>query len=326
MFACSQAGAQPEATGPDDERERSLPIPPAPGVEDTERTVTVVAPEGHPSLPLLHAELRALGLSIRERLPTDPPLESAFRVVVSEGNIEVWVRDRQTQRIERREIFTQSDTSPVERLTAVLHVVELLRTEQLAPEPKVEPPEPPPRVAPQPRTTRSRWVLSAGPQATYSPGGTTVGGGAELDVVHYWSSIGVRGYLATTVIPNRQAAREGVAEAAPHFGGVQFVFGVDRDRAPLVASAGAGVALLGTRITATANAGYRSVDDRLLTVSPIVDLRLGAPVGDHLALVATGALLTPLRSDRMLFGDRVVARHGAAIITTGLGVEVSLPR
>ena len=298
----------------------------APDTASAERTVTLVAPADHPTLPVIRAELGALGLTLREGRPDDVPGDSRFRVVLADGKIEVWARERGTHRTVLREVFTQADSSPVAQLTAVLQAVELIRTQLDAPAPKpVPPPEPPPPPPPAPPEKRSGWLLSTVATLVYSPGGTTVGAGAELDVVRYWSQIGIRGFAATAWLPNRKVASEGTAEATPRFAGVQGVWIADRGRAGIAANAGAGVALVGTRLTASADAGYRAAEDHLFTVAPIVDLRVGAPLGARVALVATAAVLIPLRSDRILFGDRQVARHGEAIVTGGAGLQLELP-
>lgn len=289
-----------------------------------QRTVTLVAPAGHPALPQLRAELQALDLIIQEAHPHGAVVESDYRVVLGERQTEVWVADSQTHRTTLREVFPPADADPVARLTLVLQIVELLRTELEAPGPSRDIPVPLSAPAPPPARA-SRWVLSVVPQVIYSPGGTTVGAGAELDVVRHWSSVGLRGFVAPTLLPNRQSAREGVAQATPHFGGIQGVWLARDEGSPLVASLGTGVALIGTRYTASAKPGYRSRSDHLLAVAPVVDLRLGAPLGDSVAMVASGTLMIPLRSDRMFFDDREVARHGEALLTAGLGLQVTLP-
>jgi hypothetical protein len=168
-------------------------------------------------------------------------------------------------------------------------------------------------------------MLSALPHLVYSPGGTTAGGGVELDIVHYWSRLGVRGFMAMALLPNRYAAAEGTAEARPRLAGVQGVWFIEPDGASPSASMGAGVAVVSTVLDASAEPGYRSADDHLFTAAPIVDLRVAAPLGKRVALVAAGSVLTPLRSDRMVFAEREVARHGEVLLTVGLGAQARLP-
>jgi len=336
LLGVQTAAAQPEespvavptAAGSATE-EPSAPEPPAANEPRNgpraARNVTVVAPEGHPTLPLLRAELEALGLRVHEVRPDAPAPSSDFRVVLSEGHIEVWVFDRGTGQLTMREVFTQPGGTAVESLTAVLHAVELLRWQLQAPPPEPAPePPPPPKPAPPPPPDRSGWLLSAMAQAVISPGGTTAGAGTELDVTRYWSDVGIRVFAAATLLPNRYSSSEGEAEATSHFGGVQGVLIATGDESPIVANIGAGVALVSTHLTATAESGYRAQDDHLLTVSPVFDLRAGVPLGQTAALMASATMLAPLRSDRLVFANRTVARHGELFVTGGLGVQVTL--
>jgi hypothetical protein len=142
-----------------------------------QHTVVVVAAEQHPTLPLLRAELGALGIEVREVPPDAPVPPSDFRVVLGEGHIEVWVLDRPTGRVTMREVFTQPDGTPVESLTAVLRTVELLRWQLRAPLPERAPPSPPPKPPSRPPPDRSGWMLSGILQGVFSPGGTTLGAG-----------------------------------------------------------------------------------------------------------------------------------------------------
>ena len=63
----------------------------------------------------------------------------------------------------------------------------------------------------------------------------------------------------------------------------------------------------------------------VLTVAPIVDLRAGARLSEHLALLACGSVALPLRSASLRFSDREVARHGELFIIGGVGLQLTLP-
>lgn len=291
------------------------------------RTVAVVAPAEHPTLPLLRAELEALGLKVRASLPGEPVADSDYRVVLGEGRIEVWVYDQQSQRAIMREVFAQVDATPLETLTAVLHAVELLRLQLNAP--AAEPASPPPVSASEPEATPTSsqpgWIVSGGPEILYSAGGTTLGAGAELDVARRWAWRGVRVFGRATLRPNRQTAPEGVAEARSGVLGAQGVLLADGGESPWLANLGAGLAIVGTSLAATAEEGYTAGSDRVITLSPIVDLRAGVRLGHGFGVVSTLAVLAPLRSTRMIVAGREVARYGAFLAAAGVGLQLELP-
>lgn len=341
MLGAQAAGAQdasvpapdPEAPAPEpsvepqplDPAASPIAVQPPHGVP-APRTVTVVVPEGHPTLPLLRAELTALGLGVHEVSPGAPAPASELRVVLREGSIEVWIFDPETGRLTMREVFSQADGTPVESLTAVLHAVELLRSHLAAPAPPrvVAPPAPPPAPASPRRRARATARLSAAPVLVYSPGGTRVGVGALVDAAVWGARFGVRGLWVSALVPNQHSAPEGVATATSRFVGVEGLWRMTPRASPFVAQLGAGGVMVSTKLRATAEPGYRAAEDHVLTLAPVLDARVGLALSERAALLSQGALLTPLRSDRLYFAEREVARHGALFATCGVGVEVTL--
>jgi len=133
----------------------------APTESEGVRVVLVTNHADAAVMPLLKAELEALGLEVvtvdkgeDEVVPRDLGIAAreqgavaGFRVIVGKGTVEVWVFDRITGKVTLREVLTQSEGSKTATTTVVLRAVELLRVSLMeleaphAPRGDVAPPE-----------------------------------------------------------------------------------------------------------------------------------------------------------------------------------------
>jgi hypothetical protein len=90
-------------------------------------------------------------------------------------------------------------------------------------------------------------------------------------------------------------------------------------------SLGLGAAMVLTTLHGIAMPPRGSTDDRLLTLAPIVDARLGLHVAPHIQLFACLSTLVPVRSDAIVFEGTRVGTYGALVVAPALGVEVGVP-
>jgi hypothetical protein len=298
----------------------------SPGRAEPAATVVIAAdPPDGAIVPLLRAELQALGLQVVESGTPDASVR--FRVVVTPSKLEVWVSDPATGQVVLREVFTQSDGAPIESRTAVLHAVELLRWQLQGASPRSRPEPPPvlaPAPAPPPPAVVTDYRLTVLPQAQYSPGGMRMGVGAQFDVLWRRGWFGLRLVGSSLLVPHRIEAAEGRAEVVSRLGGLEAVLLHVGSAPGFGADVGMGMALSISHLRGTAADTYVAHDDDLITAAPIVDVRASYRVSQGLALVLGSSLAVPLRSDRIRFDGREVGRYGAVLATVGLGVETTI--
>lgn len=308
------------------------------------RIVVVVSPTKHDSLALLRAELQELGLQViamplrddaAEAPSSEPPqlAPEEFRIVLRPSHVEVWMFERTTGKVTLREVFAQSDGSPLDARTAALHAVELLRWQLREREPKTRraskrrlesPPSPAasvPGVA-----LREAWLFSLVPQALYSPGGTSLGIGAQIDVAWRWSRVGARLFVASALLPNELVGSAGSAQVTSRFVGLQGVLISTEGptSSGLETSLAFGAALVSTELRASASSGYLAQDDQLLTIAPMLDLRASYALSRSLAISLCSSLMTPLRSSSLRFADQEAGRYGRLILSVGAGPRITV--
>jgi hypothetical protein len=307
------------------------------------RAVIVFSPMKRDSIALLRAELEALGLEVLE-VPLDDVADTAswaaaaprtteqFRILLRPDHLEVWIFDRVTGKVTSREVFAQSNGTPLDARTAVLHAVELLRwklreaepTTRREPVPKVRPRAPLPEVDSVDR--RQAWLFSVLPQVLYSPGGTGAGVGAEIDIAWRWRQLAARLFAASVLFPNELVSREGSVRVTSRFLGLQgVVMSSERPNLSGVdASLGLGLGLLSTDLRASATSGYRAHDDQLLTIAPMLELRASYLVTNAVAIAVSSSLMLPLRSNSLRFADREAGRYGQFIAAFGVGPQIAV--
>jgi hypothetical protein len=312
------------------------------------KVLLIVSPAQQDSLALLRAELEALGLEVSEvkdvgkaslgeepfdpsSLPKSSNAPEEFRIVLRPTHVEVWVFDRATRKVTLREIFAESDGAPLDTRTAVLHTVELLRWQLHEGQPKTQR-EPvvgsrsaaPAAIANQEQ--QRTWLFSLVPQAVYSPGGTSLGAGAELDAAWRWSRFAARLLVSSALLPNELTSIEGTAQIVSRTIGLEGV--LLSSKQPLFSGfevgLGLGVALVGTELRARAASGYQAQDDQLLTAAPLLDLRASYALSRFVAIAACSSILTPARANSLRFGDREAGRYGQLIVNVGVGAQITI--
>jgi hypothetical protein len=297
------------------------------------------------TLPLLRGELRQLGLEVIEiesnslevvghELTEAARLHhavAAFRVRVSSHTVEVWIADRATGNVSLREVFTQGPNSSDEARLVVLQAVELLRWNLKYVEPRVSQPR-------EPNTARAstnssveveprggRVFFGVAPVASFSPGGASPGAGAQLDVTLRWSFIGTRFGYAQPLLPASIDALGSQAELSTRWLSIQLVLLGGSQSSRLRPSIGLGAAMVLTTLHGIASSPRVASDDRLFSVAPIVDARLGYAVTPQIRLYAGVSALVPLRSDSLVFEGKPVGTYGALFVAPALGIEAAIP-
>ena len=307
------------------------------------RAVIVVSPTKQDSVALLRAELQALGLEVvvesapgegqaasRSRPASTTHDAEDFRIVLRPTQVEVWILDSGTGRVRLREVFAKSDGTPLDARTAVLQAVELVQWHLREWEPQTRSlPRAPSLPAPAASFThvarRNEWLFSLVPQALYSPGGTTLGVGAEIDAAWRSSHFAGRLFASSVLLPNELFSSEGSAQVTSRFLGLEGVLlsSAGPISSGLETSLGVGVALVSTELRGSAASGYQAHDDQLLTAAPILDLRASYIVNDSVAIALCSSLMTPLRSNSLRFADREAARYGQFVATFGIGPRIT---
>ena len=286
----------------------------------------VASPPDSPVVPLLRAELRAAGLEVSDAAEPGTAALS-LHVTFAGQSLEVSVVDEATGRTTLREVFSQTDGTPMDARTAVLHAVELLHW-HLSPHEApgtVAPKHAPPQATLAEDTSRA-FHLSAAllPLASYSPGGTTPGLGAELDVLFRWRELGVRALGATLLAPGHLDRPAGSIDVTSRLAGLAAAWLPRETRSGTALELGTGIALLDNALRGTPSAGSLGGNDSLLTSAVLVDLRAHQRLTQSFAVTLGASALLPLTSDRLRILDREVGRYGQLITTVGLGFEVTL--
>ncbi len=288
--------------------------------------VIVASPPDSPVVPLLRAELRATGLDVVDEAEPDRATLS-LHVTFAGQSLEVSVVDEATGRTTLREVFSQTDGTPMDARTAVLHAVELLHwhlSPHLAPETAA--PKPAPQQQPLSEPAPDAFHLDAAllPLSSYSPGGTTPGLGAELDVLFRFRELGVRALGATLLVPGRIDRSAGSIDVTSRWAALEATWLSPETRSGTAFELGTGAALLDNALRGTPSADLLGGSDTLLTPALFVDLRARQRLTHSFAITLGTSALLPLTSDELRILDRKVGRYGQLIATLGLGFEVTL--
>jgi len=286
-----------------------------------------VTPADSALVPLLRAELGELDVEIVDA-PGEATNVIAIQVTLTAEALEVRIIDRASQRATVQETFPSQGGRAMDARTAALHAVELLRwhlrfTPLEAPKgakPKPSQARPAPSAPPR---SNSSTQLGLMPLASYSPGGTSVGLGGELAVLQRWGSFGARVLAGTLFAPNRLSVPEGSVDVTATWGGLAGVWLIGAER-PTSLELGAGAALFASSLQGTANQDNIGQNDHLLAFAPLGELRLRQRLTPGFALALGSTCLLPLQSSRLLVLDRPVGHYGQAVLTLGLGVELTL--
>ena len=313
-------------------------------LEDDARIVIITDHADAAIIPLLRAELNQLGLQVIEverRRDEVIPRElteaarqhhavAAFRVQVSSNTVEVWIADRITGKVSLREVFTQGSDSRVEARLVVLQAVELLRwslQEVDAPHPlRGEVSSPPPTL------TRLREYPQEDPVAfgvaplfLLSPGGASIGAGAQLDMTLRWSWVGTRFTYGQLVFPAVLKTAAGRAELTTRWFAIEGVVLGHMSKWKFGPSLGLGLAMISTSMHGISGPTRPVSDDSLFTIAPIVDGKMAYYAGKHVQISLGLSIMTPLRSDAIYFEGQQVGTYGKLFVSTALGIQVGIP-
>lgn len=296
-------------------------------------------------IPLLRSELESLGLTVQtvdkgeaEVIPRDLRLAAhernavaAVRVLVSSGVVEVWIADRVTGKVVLRDVLPQDANSKVSESTVVLRVVELLRASLMevdAPHPPRGEVKPPPalyKVVGYPEAT-GRLRLELGSAIIASVGGVGPSLAAEFETGYRLSDhFTAHGFGVLSLLPGNIRGAEGTAKVNSRL----ITFGFEAHTKPWASR---------VQMFARAGAGLLSLSSRGDAQSPYVGYQredwgpaLLAGVGTRFRLTRNIALCAAIQGLRaahpvvMQFNDTSVARFGAFVTVTSLGVVLAVP-
>lgn len=281
-----------------------------------------VTPPDSAIVPLLRAELRELGIEVVEG---SSGAAVTMHIVLTSESLEVRVVDQATGRTTVRETFPAVTGSPMDPRTAVLHAVELLRWDlRFAPPPTVTPkPTPAIESTPAPPPAASNMRVGITSLALYSPGGAGIGAGGQVDILKRWGRLGARALGGTVLLPNAMSVPEGSIEVTARWGGLAGVLIVEGDRRTSL-EVGAGATIFASALHGKASGENMAADDHLLTAAPFGELRLRQRITPGFALDLGAMCLVPLKSSRLRVLGAEVGRFGQAVVTLGLGVELTL--
>ena len=287
-----------------------------------------VTPADSSIVPLLRAELQALGAEVvggTEAVP-EPVM---IQVVLTNESLAVQITDRRAGHATVQETFPVQSGTSMDPRTAVLHVVELLRwhlrfnpgSEIAKPAPVVaaEPKAAPPIAAPQVSNIR----IGLTPMAAYSPGGTGLGLGGQIDIFKRWGRFGARALGATVLVPNSMSVPAGSIDVTASWGGLEGLLILGGDRSTTL-ELGAGGAVFVSSLQGMASGGNVGQADRVITVSPMADVRLRRRITTGFGLTLGSVLLVPRQSSRLLTMENEVGRYGQIIVAFGIGAELTI--
>jgi hypothetical protein len=285
-----------------------------------------VVPRDSELVPLLRAELDDLGLTVVGGPGSGASI--TLHATLGADSLEVRISDNANGAVVLREVFSIGNGRRMDARTAVLHASELLRWHL-----RYQPPSPPLADAPKPATpspTAKRAKPSRDlrmgllPLAIYSPGGTQLGLGGQLDFSYRSSWLAARAVGAGSLVPNRMAVAEGELRAISGWIGVEVAarwalgsFGTELEL-------GGGAAFFTSASRGTATGSNQGRDDQLLTIAPLVDLRARQRITRGFTLLIASQALMPLESSRWYVRGRDVGGFGKQILTLGLGLELTL--
>ncbi len=318
-------------------------------------TIVLVANHADATIiPLLHAELSNLGLNVlvvdrgdHELSPSELTEAArrnhafaAFRILVAQGRVEVWLADRVTGKVLLREVLrTQSPQSETSESTVVARAVELLRASLLEldvgerPEGEVAPPAslPSALAPPTPHATLSSELapsrfaintsfvfLGASLRAGLSPG---------LGVAPRWQltpNFAIVGRFAAPIAGPEYSTEAGHAQLTPRLATASLRWSSNSFSGRFRGAIESGVGMLWTRTVTGAAPGYSAdiVVANDVDPVPFVGGELSYKANRDIAL-AIGLLGGPgLRPTKYMFDDQVIGRYGRWVGLASLGLDV----
>lgn len=294
-------------------------------------------------VPLLRAELDRMGFDVvlvdhganevvpqdLRRAARDSAAVAGFRVLVSNGTVEVWITDRMTGKIALREILPQGSDPGVPEHLVVTRSIELLRASLL----ELQSPEPPLGEVPVPAVVARLATYPRPPARTTATFGvgylTSVPGAGDGTALHTilpsvglryafrptWS-VGVSGAASVSDTTVATTGGETAFSSRVLGGDVRYERFVTGDW--LHVAVGGGVAALLSKAQGRPATGY--VGDEKVSAAPapylVATLGVLATSSLRLELQATAALsLRPLALAR---DGETIARFGSPIVGAGL--------
>lgn len=292
------------------------------------QVVLDVSPADSSIVPLLRAELHALGVEVDDGTEAAPETVT-IHVVLAPESLGVQIVDRRAGHGTVQETFPVASGTSMDPRMAVLHVVELLRWHL-----RFNPASDAARATSAP-SVETKSAATSGPAqmsdiriglasfAAYSPGGTSLGLGGQVDVLRRWRRLGARLLGGTVLIPNRISVPAGSLEVTASWAGLEGVLILAGDRATSV-EVGAGGSIFVSGLQGTGSAGNIGRGDHVVTFSPFADLRLRRRISPGFGLNVDSALLVPLQSSRLLAVGNEVGRYGRIVLTFGIGAELAI--
>lgn len=310
--------------------------------EGPTRVALIEDPADTSIVPRLRAELEGLGLEVslvpkqtEEQLPRDlidaartADAAAAFRIVLGDGQADVWIADRVTGKVVLREMLPRG--AQIDGRVVALRAVELLRVSLLeldVHKPAVE--ELPVRQS-LPRDSAlledlERSSLSADSTFLWSPGGTSIAVGVDAAVAWRPSWIGVRLFGGSVLAPATISSTEGTGEITTRWIGVDAVVQPRRPRMAWRPRLGVGLAALSTELRGNANAPWLSDQHTVYALSPRASADLGFALHSRLRIGLGLSYFRPLhKSQDLVIVDRSVGEFGAHIFVASLGLDLAL--
>jgi hypothetical protein len=247
-------------------------------------------------------------------------------VALTPESLDVRIVDQRTGRSTIQEAFPGTS---MDLRTAVLHAVELLRWHlrftPASEAPAAATPTTPVEIEPAPPVSLAQSNTRVGltSLASYSPGGSGLGIGGQIDVLRQWGRFGARVLAGTVFVPNRISVPEGSLEISASWGGLAGVLILGGQRTTTL-EIGAGASIFVSALHGTANTGNVGQDDRVITFSPFGELRLRRRVTRKFGVNVGSAVLVPYESSHLRVLDREVGRYGQVVVAFGIGAELAL--
>lgn len=318
-------------------------------------TIVLVADHADATIiATLRAELTALGLRAlvvprgeRETTPSDLTEAArrnraiaAFRVLVDERKVEVWLADRVTGKVLLREVLMTKDSghAETEESTVVARAVELLRASLLEldiddrPSGDFVAPESLPPTLQVPSVASVKRTVERGPRFGLTTSATLLAAtsraaiSAGLGLALQWYAADRFLVLARLTVPfsgSTYRAAQGRAELTPRFTSMGLRWTTAQWANRLQASLESGVGLLLIDAVGIAGPGYlaRSTFD----LDPIVYLgaearcSLSKPVAISLGLLGGPGL----RSSKIVFDEQDVDHYGRWMLSSYAGLDLT---
>jgi hypothetical protein len=306
------------------------------------RVALIEDPADTSIVPRLRAELEGLGIEVslvpkqpQEQLPRDlidaartADAAAAFRIVLGEGQADVWIADRVTGKVVLREMLPRG--AQIDGRVVALRAVELLRVSLLELDVRKPAAEDLPVRQSLPGDSAlledlERSSLSADSSFLWSPGGTSIAVGIDAAVAWRPSWIGVRLFGGSVLAPATISSMEGTGEITTRWIGVDALVQPRRPRMAWRPRLGVGLAALSTELRGNANAPWLSDQHTVYALAPRVSADLGFALHSRLRIGLGLSYFRPLhKSQDLVIVDRSAGEYGAHIFVASLGLDLAL--